>query len=62
MYERDVYEDGVASISFIASKSKVAQLNEHSTPQIKLGLHLCQMMSKLLGGHVMKKSVSGVTA
>ena len=62
MYERKVYEDGSVSISFIASKFKVTPLNAHSTPQLELlgailSLHLCQVASKVLGDHVMKKSV-----
>ena len=53
MYERNVYEDGSASISFIAFKFKVTPLNVHSTPLLELlgaifGLHLCQVVSKVL--------------
>ena len=60
MYERDVYEDGSVLISFITSKSKVVPLNSHNIPQLELlgailRLHLCQVVSKVLGGHVMKK-------
>ena len=36
MYERNVYEDRSVSVSFIASKSKVAPLNEHGTPRLEL--------------------------
>ena len=62
LYEDDVYEDGSVSISLITSKSKVAPLNAHSIPQLKLlgtilGLHLCQIVSKVLGGHVMRNSL-----
>ena len=62
LYEEDVYEDGSVSIFFITSKSKVAPLNSHSIPQLKLlgailGLHLCQIVSKVLGGHVVRKSL-----
>ena len=32
IYEKNVYEDGSVSISFIACKSKVVPLNAHSTP------------------------------
>ena len=60
MYERNVYEDRSVSVSFIASKSKVAPLNEHGTPRLELlgailGLHFCQVVSKVLGDHVMEK-------
>ena len=60
MYERNVYEDGSVSVSFISSKSKVASLNANSTPRLELlgtilGLQLCQVVSKVLGDHVMKK-------
>ena len=59
MYESDVYEDGSVSISFITSKSKVVSLNAHSIPQLEplgaiWGLHLCQVVSKVLGDHVIK--------
>ena len=62
MYEKNVYEDGSASVSFNTSKYKVAMLNAHSTPQLELlgailGLHLCQVVSKVLDDHVMKYSV-----
>ena len=36
MYERNVSEDGSVSISFTASKSKVALLSASSTPQLEL--------------------------
>ena len=53
MYERNVYEAGSASISFIVFKFKVTPLNVHSTPLLELlgavfGLHLCQVVSKIL--------------
>ena len=56
------FEDESVSVSFIASKSKVAPLNVHGTPWLELlsttlGLHLCQVVSKVLDDHVMKKSV-----
>ena len=40
----------------------MAHLNAHSTPRLELlgailGLHLCQVLSQVLGDHVMKKSV-----
>ena len=59
--KKDVYEDGSVSITFITSKSKVVTLNSYSIPQLELlgailGLHLCQMVSNVLGGHVIKKS------
>ena len=62
LYERNVYGDGSVSVSFITSQSKVALLNAHSTPRLELliailGLHLGQVVSKVLGDHVMKKSV-----
>ena len=62
MYERNLYEDGSVSVFFITSKSKVALLNAHSTLRLELlgailGWHLCQVVSKVLGDHVMKKSV-----
>ena len=62
MYKRNVYEDGSVLISFITSKSKVVPLNAHSIPHLELlgeilGLHLCLVVSKALGDHVMKKSV-----
>ena len=67
MYEKNVYEDGSVSISFFTSKSKVAQLNPHSLPRLELlgallGLHLCQVVSKVLGDHVIKSLFSGMTA
>ena len=63
IYERNVYEDGSVSISFISSKYKVAPLNAHSIPQLELlggvlVLHLCHMVSKVLGDPVMKKCVT----
>ena len=62
IYERNVYEDGSVSVSFVTSKSKVASLNAHNIPQLELlgvilGLHLCQVVSKVSGDHVLKKSV-----
>ena len=51
MYERNVYEDGSVSVSFIASKTKVTMLGAI------LGLHLCQVVSKILGDRVIKKSI-----
>ena len=59
MYERNVYEYRSVSVFFIASKSKVAPLNVHGTLRLELlgavlGLHLCQVVSKVLGDHVMK--------
>ena len=51
MYERNVYEDGSVSVSFIASKTKVAMLGAI------LGLHLCQVVSKILVDRVIKKSI-----
>ena len=62
IYERNVYEDGSVSMSFIASKSKVLPLNAHSTSRLELvgailEMHLCQVVSNVLGDHVMKKSV-----
>ena len=67
MYEKNVYEDGSVSISLFTSKSKVAQLNAHSLPRLELlgallGLHLCQVVSKVLGDHVIKSLFSGMTA
>ena len=60
--KKDVYEDGSVSITFFRSKSKVVPLTSYSIPQLELlgailGLHLCQMVSNVLGGHVMKKSL-----
>ena len=62
IYDRNVYEDGTVSVSFITSKYKVAPLNAHSIPRLELldailGLHLCQVVSKVLSDHVMKKYV-----
>ena len=62
MHERNVYEDASASVYFIAFKSNVATMNAHSTPRLELlgailGLHLCQVVSKVLGDHVIKNSV-----
>ena len=62
MYERNVYEDGSVSMSFIASKSKVSPLIAHSTSRLELvgailEMYLCQVVSNVLGDHVMKKSV-----
>ena len=58
MYERNVYEDGSILIFFIASKSKVVLLNAHSIHQLELlgailELHLCLVVSKVLGDHVL---------
>ena len=62
MYERNVYENGSGSVSFITSKSKVALLNAHSIPRLMLlgailGLHMCQVVFKVLGDHVVKMPV-----
>ena len=62
MYKRNVYKDGSVYVSFVASKSKVAPLNAHSTLWLDLlggilGLHLYQVVSNVLSDHVMKKSV-----
>ena len=67
MHERNVYEDVSVSVSFIASKSKVALLSAHSTPWLELlgatlRLHLCQVLSKVLGDHVVKSLFSGMIA
>ena len=36
MYERNVYEDGSVSVSFIASNTNVASLNPNGTPRLEL--------------------------
>ena len=63
MYELNAYEDESVSVAFITSKSKVAALNAHSIPRLdRLGaiqrLLLYQVVLKVLGDHVLKKSVS----
>ena len=62
MYERNVYENGSGSVSFITFKSKGALLNAHSIPRLGLlgailGLHMCQVVFKVLGDHVVKRPV-----
>ena len=47
----------ISIISFIAYKSKLAPMNAYSHPGAMLELHLCKMVSKVLGGHIMKKFV-----
>ena len=58
MYERN----WSVSISIIISKSIVVPLNTHSIPQLELlvvilRMNLCQVVSKVLDDHVMKKSI-----
>lgn len=62
MYERNIYQDGSLSVSFIVSNSKVALLNTHKTPRLELpsatlGLDLWKVVPKVLRNHVMRNSV-----
>ena len=57
IYERNVYEDGPVSVSFINYKYKLAPMNAYSNPDTTLELYLCKVVSKVLGGHIVKKSV-----
>ena len=58
MYERNVYEDGSVSISFITSGATEATWRSPiRAARCDIAIAFVPSVTKVLGGHVMKKSV-----